>query len=140
MFSAEKDAESGKWFVFFETETGELQRTSDAPDEFHSEQEARLAANQLNKKLLMDSETTNIAEDAVEVKDGDRQAAYGDAVINHKRIARMWSDIIGAPVTAKQVALCMIQVKISREINAPSRDNLVDLVGYALVAEDIDNG
>lgn len=130
MYQAEKDAESGSWFVFDED-------MNQKGSEYHSEQEARLVANQLNKTLLAEIETTNVAEDAIEVKTGDRQAAYGDATANHKRIARMWGEIIGAPITAKQVALCMIAVKISREINKPSRDNLVDIVGYSLIAEEV---
>ena len=48
----------------------------------------------------------------------------------------MWGAILGiddvAPAT---VALMLAAVKISREVNAPKRDNRVDLAGYALTAE-----
>ena len=45
----------------------------------------------------------------------------------------MWGAILGLPdpVPADLVALCLIAVKISREVNAPKRDNIVDMAGYA---------
>jgi len=52
----------------------------------------------------------------------------------------MWSAILGIDVTAEQVGLCMIAVKISRMCHAIKHDSLVDIAGYAetismLVAE-----
>jgi hypothetical protein len=38
----------------------------------------------------------------------------------------------------EQVPLMMIAVKLSRQINRPKRDNLVDIAGWARVAEEID--
>jgi hypothetical protein len=39
------------------------------------------------------------------------------------------------PVSPMQVALCLIQLKVAREVHAPKRDNLVDIAGYARVME-----
>lgn len=38
-------------------------------------------------------------------------------------------------MTAEQVGLCMIGVKISRQCNAPRRDNMVDAAGYAATVQ-----
>jgi len=62
---------------------------------------------------------------------GDRQAAYGHPWSDFSRTAKIWSAILGIEVTPEQVGLCMIGVKLSRQVNKPGRDNLVDLSGYA---------
>lgn len=71
-----------------------------------------------------------ILQEAQRLTTGDRQEAYGHPLDDFSKTAAMWSVIIGAPVSAEQVALCMVAVKISRELNAPKRDNLVDGAGY----------
>jgi len=77
----------------------------------------------------------SIAHEAIQLVGGDRNRAYAHPAINFARIARLWEPIFGCPVTPAQVALAMIQVKVSREINAHKRDNLVDLVGYCLTLD-----
>ena len=48
----------------------------------------------------------------------------------------MWTAILelvlkeGAKITAEQVCLCMVALKISRQCNKSKRDNLVDGCGY----------
>jgi len=73
-----------------------------------------------------------IATEAVGLVSADRQKAYGHPAKNFEDIARLWSVILGHEVTAAQVGLCMVQVKIAREIHAKKRDNLVDAIGYLL--------
>jgi hypothetical protein len=73
-----------------------------------------------------------IATEALSLVTGNRQASYGHPSKNFQDIADLWSVILATDVTAEQVALCMVQVKISRELNAPKRDNLVDAIGYLL--------
>jgi hypothetical protein len=47
----------------------------------------------------------------------------------------MWEGILGCQVTDDQIAFCLIALKMSRHLNNPGRDNLVDIAGYARVAE-----
>ncbi len=62
---------------------------------------------------------------------GDRNDSYGRPIDDFSRTAVMWSAILKTRVTAEQVAMCMIAVKLSRECNKPKRDNTVDVCGYA---------
>lgn len=82
----------------------------------------------------MEPPNETILQEAQRLVYGDRQATYGHPADDYGRTAQMWSAILGVEVTAKLAALCMCAVKISREVNAPKRDNLVDLAGYAGVA------
>jgi hypothetical protein len=70
-------------------------------------------------------------QEAQRIVYGDRQGDYGHPLDDMGRTASIWSAILGAQVTAEQVALCMIGVKISRECNRPKRDNRTDIAGYA---------
>jgi len=73
-----------------------------------------------------------IANEAAGLVSGDRQSAYGHPYDNFLDTAKLWSPILGIEVTPQQVALCMVQLKIARELNLPKRDNLVDAIGYLL--------
>lgn len=61
---------------------------------------------------------------------GERQASYGDPRTTLDRTARLWSVVLGMTVTAEQVCMCLVQLKVSRHVNKPKRDNLVDIAGY----------
>jgi hypothetical protein len=77
----------------------------------------------------------SLAHEAVQLVGGDRHRAYAHPAVNFQRIARLWEPILGCPVTPAQVALCMVQVKVAREIHNHKRDNLVDLIGYTLTLD-----
>ena len=77
----------------------------------------------------------SIAQEAHRIVLGDRQEAYGHPADDFARTAALWAPILGCEVTAEQVALCLIQVKVSREVHAPKRDNRTDIAGYALTLD-----
>ena len=72
-----------------------------------------------------------VLEEAQRLVYGDRGVDYGHPLDDFSRTAQMWSAILEHPVTAEQVGLCMIAVKISRQCNKPKRDNMADAAGYA---------
>jgi nucleoside 2-deoxyribosyltransferase len=75
-------------------------------------------------------------EEAQRLVHGDRGAAYGHPIDDYTRTGRMWGAILGLPdIDPRLCCLMMAAVKISRETNAPKRDNRVDLAGYAECAE-----
>ena len=71
-----------------------------------------------------------ILEEAQRLILGDRNQSYDHPLDNFNRIARIWSVIFGFPVSAEQVGLAMVGVKLAREAYSPKRDNLVDGAGY----------
>lgn len=79
-----------------------------------------------------------VLEEAQRLVYGDRQAAYGHPYDDYSRTARMWEACLGLPayrITPRLACLMMACVKISREVNAPKRDNMTDLAGYAACAQ-----
>ena len=76
-----------------------------------------------------------VLEEADQLTSRDRQSTYGHPSRNFDLIAKMWSLILGTKVTPRQHALCMVAVKLAREIHFPKRDNLVDIVGYIRTIE-----
>jgi hypothetical protein len=49
----------------------------------------------------------------------------------------MWSQILGAPVSPQQIAMCMIATKLCREVHRAKHDNRLDIIGYAALLDDI---
>lgn len=47
-----------------------------------------------------------------------------------KRVALIWSGILGFPVSDEQVVLCMVGLKLAREAGQHDPDNITDAEGY----------
>ena len=68
---------------------------------------------------------------------GQRQADYGDKLVNFSQIAMLWQGTLamklapGQSITPEDVSLCMIQVKVARLAKSPDhRDSQLDVAGY----------
>jgi hypothetical protein len=61
----------------------------------------------------------------------DRGTDYGHPLDDFTKTAEMFNAWKGTKLTADDVAVFMMFVKLSREANKHKRDNLVDLCGYA---------
>lgn len=78
----------------------------------------------------------SILHEAHRLVHGDRNAAYGHPIDDYTRTGRIWGAILGIPdIDPRICCLMMSAVKISREVNAPKRDNRVDMAGYAECAQ-----
>jgi hypothetical protein len=65
----------------------------------------------------------------------DRELIYGDAVVNHERIAIIWSALIDADLTGKDVALMMAALKLYRAArNSDHLDSFIDAIAYIDIA------
>jgi hypothetical protein len=102
------------------------------------------------QQLIVDSETgaaymgvvvedeieETILEEAQRLVHGDRQDDYGHPLDDFTKTGLIWTACLidklkpDAVVDAEDVALMMVGVKISRQVNRPKRDNLVDGSGY----------
>jgi hypothetical protein len=89
----------------------------------------------IEESVTETQDNRTILQEAQDVVYGDRQADYGSVTQNFTTIARLWSAVLGIKVSPEQVGLCMVQVKVARQMNKPKRDNLVDICGYAACLE-----
>jgi len=80
-------------------------------------------------------EPKSVLDEAKSIIHGKRRDDYGPATESFNRIAIMWGQILGMEIKPREVALCMVALKICRDVNKPQRDNLVDVIGYASLAE-----
>lgn len=82
----------------------------------------------------------SVLDEAKRITTTTRHGDYGHPADDFARTARMWSGILanklreGEQVTAMDVPLCMIAVKLARQAHRHKRDNLVDIAGYARTA------
>lgn len=86
------------------------------------------------------SEPLTTAKEAEYLVAGPRQADYGSPEANLTLVGRLWAPILGLDaVSAGQVAACMLALKVARVISGgPKHDSYVDMVGYALLWEQIE--
>lgn len=99
------------------------------------------ARTQINKSASRDQAVktpTTINQIAEELINGQRQQDYGDKLSNFTQIAMLFSGVLahklnpGTTITADDVALLMIQVKVARLAKTPTHfDSIVDIAGYA---------
>ena len=68
----------------------------------------------------------------------ERGSSWGNAAATHSRIAQVWSGILDTEVTAGQVALCMVGLKLVRaSVNPDDPDSFDDGHGYLTISEEI---
>jgi hypothetical protein len=68
----------------------------------------------------------------------ERREDYGEAADQFKAIAARWSITLDMPVTPAQVALCMIDLKLTRLGYDPRHlDSVIDVIGYAALLREI---
>lgn len=79
----------------------------------------------------------SVLQEAERLINGPKRVAYGPAKESFERIAVGWAAILGRAVAPQEVALCMVWLKVCREVNKPDRDNIVDIAGYAGLIENI---
>jgi hypothetical protein len=77
----------------------------------------------------------NVLAEAMRLVDGHRQEAYGTPQENWTAIAMVWTIMLGFEITAEQAGNMMIALKVVRQAHKSSRDNLVDIAGYARVIQ-----
>jgi len=82
-----------------------------------------------------------ILHTASELINGDRAKDYGDAYLNHMRIADFWNSYLDheTKLTPTDVATMMMLLKIARLINEYKEDSFVDICGYAALAGEMSN-
>jgi hypothetical protein len=79
-----------------------------------------------------------VLAEAQRIIHGPRREAYGSPLESFQRIADLWTLTLclEVPLTAEQVALCLIQLKVARAVAGHEgagiqRDSVVDIAGYS---------
>ncbi len=88
-----------------------------------------------------------ILQKAKDLITGDRNETHGDAFQNHAEIAEFWNIFLDkklqpmASITAEDVALMMVLMKISRNTQGKKNnlDNFIDMCGYSAIAGEIND-
>ena len=66
---------------------------------------------------------------------GPRAKTYGDKIVNHANIAKMWSAYLDKEITAHDAAVMMALLKVARtKFGAPTADTYVDAAAYMAIA------
>lgn len=86
----------------------------------------------------------SILMEAHRLTHGDRNVSYGHPLDDYTKTAAFWTTALrgagilkeGAEVAPELAALMMALVKVSRQLNRPGKDNMLDLAGYAWVAHE----
>ena len=80
-------------------------------------------------------ESEDILLEANGLVNGDRNNSYGHPFYDYTKTAGFWSivlkDKLKEDLTPEDAIMCMMLMKISREMNKHKKDNLTDLAGYA---------
>jgi hypothetical protein len=85
----------------------------------------------LTEQAVRAAAEESVTQEAHRIVRGPRRSDYDHPLDNFNRIAKIWSIILGTDVAPEQVGLCMVGVKLAREVHKHTRDNLVDVCGYS---------
>ncbi len=106
-----------------------------------------LGLDVLDARSGLPLEPETALQEAQRIVHGDRHEAYGHPSVDFACTGRIWSSILerwlrthGVSIDVpdldpRVVALMMCGLKISRELHRPTRDNRVDIAGYAETCE-----
>jgi len=84
----------------------------------------------------------SLFEKAEKIVKDCRHKDYGSPTAMCEHIAAMWNAYLGLKdkIKADHVPMLMIMLKIARQAHNYKEDNLIDIMGYAGVAEMVEKG
>jgi hypothetical protein len=86
--------------------------------------------------------SVEILNTAASLVAGDRNTTHGSKQENFDHTAALWSaylaPVLQRPLTADEVCLCMVLLKVSRTMNGTKiEDHYGDMAGYAAIAGEV---
>lgn len=82
----------------------------------------------------------DVADEARELVYGDRHDDYGSPERNLTKIGLVWGAMLGVePIPPRTVAVMMAGLKLVRASGRTNRDDLVDGIGYLLLADEAED-
>lgn len=91
--------------------------------------------------MAIESNQSTITQEAINRVRNEREQMYGHPAVNFERIAKFWNHYLEGrgEISPRDVAYMMILLKVARQMEIPTRDNLVDIIGYVQCVEAIDD-
>ena len=84
---------------------------------------------------MVNNTTKKYLETAIKLITGPRAHDYGDKIINHNNIAKLWSAYLDISISPHDVAVCMTLLKIARtKLGTCASDTYVDAAAYMAIA------
>lgn len=83
-----------------------------------------------------------ILQTACDLINGERAREYGNAYLNHARIAALWTTYVRSKpddLTPVDVAMMLVLMKVARSIETSKDDSFIDIAGYAALAGEMAN-
>lgn len=81
--------------------------------------------------------------EAQKIINGERRDQYGDSEDSFNLLGDLWQKYLWyrhkvvCPINKKDAAFMMVLLKVARELHKHKRDNLVDMVGYLGLLDDM---
>lgn len=96
-------------------------------------------------KVKSSTEIPSLLDIAKQLTSQDRREKYGPPDENFRRISAFWNLWLECKeedkeITAKDIPVLMILLKVARESHAHSRDNFIDIAGYCKTADELWGG
>jgi translation initiation factor 2 alpha subunit (eIF-2alpha) len=101
--------------------------------------ETWLKENDVEEFMERKAPKEDVLSEAHRIIYGDREKTYGHPSKNLQVTANFWGEYLGTKITAKDVCVMMMLLKIARLRNDINhRDSVVDTCGYAALIERCD--
>lgn len=78
-----------------------------------------------------------LLEEGIKITCGDRDASYGEPINNFSNTAAIINAVMGLSLTASDVALIMVCVKMARMGQHASDDTYIDAAVYAAIVGEL---
>ena len=79
--------------------------------------------------------TEEALQTAKELISGPRAKTYGDKVVNHANIGKLWSAYLDKEITAHDAAVMLALLKVARtKFGNPTEDTYIDAAAYMAIA------
>lgn len=79
------------------------------------------------------TEKQNILQEALAITSTDRRSQYGHPKVDFERTAKITSVLLDKEISARDVVIVLLAMKLSRNAYQYKRDTCVDIAGYARV-------
>ena len=82
---------------------------------------------------------TQILDEVTKILAQREREDYGPAKVMFDKIGMFWTEYTETSISSRDVAIMMALFKIARENYRPKRDNIIDAIGYLVLASELED-